>query len=117
MLRALGIRDFVIVERVELEAGAGFTVLTGETGAGKSILVDAIELLVGGRGDPSLLREGAERAELSADFDFSVNESLRKFIGGAVLKGDPDAVILLRTIGRTGRSPCIINGHSATIAR
>jgi len=63
MLRALGIRDFVIVERVELETGAGFTVLTGETGAGKSILVDAIELLVGGRAEASLVRDGAERVK------------------------------------------------------
>ncbi|MGA8006111.1 MAG: AAA family ATPase, partial [Burkholderiales bacterium] len=69
MLRALGIRDFVIVQRVELEFGPGFTVLTGETGAGKSILVDAIELLMGGRADPAAVREGAERAELSAEFD------------------------------------------------
>ncbi|MDA0276335.1 MAG: AAA family ATPase, partial [Proteobacteria bacterium] len=69
MLRALSIRDFVIVERAELEAGAGFTVLSGETGAGKSILVDALELLVGGRADASLVREGAERAELSVEFD------------------------------------------------
>ena len=63
MLRALGVRDFVILERIELETGPGFTVLSGETGAGKSILVDAIELLVGGRGDAALVREGAERAE------------------------------------------------------
>ena len=57
MLRALSVRDFVIVERTELELGPGFTVLTGETGAGKSILVDALELLVGGRGDASLVRD------------------------------------------------------------
>ena len=62
MLRALSVRDFVIAERVELEPGAGYTVLTGETGAGKSILVDALELLVGGRADADQVREGAERA-------------------------------------------------------
>jgi DNA repair protein RecN (Recombination protein N) len=117
MLRALTIRDFVIVERVELETGAGFTVLTGETGAGKSILVDAIELLVGGRGDASLVRDGAERAELSAEFEFSGNASLKQFIGDAGLEGDPDAVILRRTIDRAGRSRCFINGHSATLAQ
>ena len=117
MLRALGIRDLVIVERVELETGAGFTVLTGETGAGKSILVDAIELLVGGRADASLVREGAERAELSAEFDFSSNESLKRFISEAGLEGDPDSVILRRTIDRAGRSRCFVNGHSATLAQ
>jgi DNA repair protein RecN (Recombination protein N) len=117
VLRALTIRDFVIVERVELEAGAGFTVLTGETGAGKSILIDALELLVGGRGDASLVREGAERADLSAEFDFAGHESLRRYLGEAGLEGDPDTVILRRSIDRSGRSRCFVNGHSATLAQ
>ena len=117
MLRALVIRDFVIVDKVELETGAGFTVLTGETGAGKSILVDAIELLVGGRADASLVRDGAERAELSAEFEFSDNESLKRFVSDAGLEGDPDTVILRRTIDRSGRSRCFINGHPATLAQ
>ena len=69
MLRVLSVRDYVIVEQVEFEAGPGFTVLTGETGAGKSILVDALELLVGARAEASVVREGAERAELAAEFD------------------------------------------------
>ena len=70
MLRALEVRDFVLVEKVSLEFSDGFGVLTGETGAGKSMLVDAIELLVGGRAEGELVRAGAERAELSAEFDF-----------------------------------------------
>ena len=117
MLQALAIRDFVIVERVELETGAGFTVLTGETGAGKSILVDAIELLVGGRADASVVREEAERADLSAEFDSSQHASLQRFIGEAGLEGDPGRVILRRTIDRSGRSRCFINGHAATLAQ
>ena len=117
MLRALAIRDFVIVERVELETGAGFTVLSGETGAGKSILVDAIELLVGGRGDAALVREGAERAELSAEFECGGNTSLQALIGEAGLEGDPGSVILRRSIDRAGRSRCFINGHAATLAQ
>ncbi|MEO8145935.1 MAG: DNA repair protein RecN [Betaproteobacteria bacterium] len=117
MLRALTIRDFVIVERVELETGAGFTVLTGETGAGKSILVDAIELLVGGRADASLVREGAERAELSAEFDIANHAALQRFIGDAGLEGDPGSVILRRSIDRAGRSRCFVNGHAATLAQ
>jgi DNA repair protein RecN (Recombination protein N) len=117
MLRALNIRDFVIVERAELETGAGFTVLTGETGAGKSILVDAIELLVGGRGDAALVRDGAERADLSAEFESAGNEALQRFIGEAGLEGDPDTVILRRTIDRAGRSRCFVNGHAATLAQ
>src|SRR5207302_5673324 len=71
MLRALEVRDFVLIERASLEPGDGFTTLTGETGAGKSLLVDALELLVGGRGDATLVREGAGRAELSGEFDVS----------------------------------------------
>ena len=117
MLRALGIRDLVIVERVEFETGAGFTVLTGETGAGKSILVDAIELLVGGRADASLVREGAERAELSAEFEIASSSVLAKYLLEAGLEGDPGNVILRRTIDRSGRSRCFVNGHAATLAQ
>src|SRR5204862_4692346 len=80
MLRALEVRDFVLIDRASLELGEGFSVLTGETGAGKSILVDALELLVGGRGDASLVREGAERAELSAEFDFANGSSLPNWL-------------------------------------
>ena len=117
MLRALAIRDFVIVERVELETGPGFTVLTGETGAGKSILVDAIELLVGGRADASLVREGAERAELQAEFEVPKDGPLEKYLADAGLEGDPGTVILRRVIDRPGRSRCFVNGHAATLAQ
>ena len=117
MLRALEISNFVLIEKVSLEIGEGFTALTGETGAGKSILIDAIELLVGGRGDGGLIREGAERAELSAEFDVAGNASFVKWIEEADLAGDPGTVILRRTIDRSGRSRCFINGHAATLAQ
>ena len=68
MLRTLTIRDFVIVDTLELEFASGFTVLTGETGAGKSILIDALQLALGGRGDASMVREGAPKADITADF-------------------------------------------------
>ena len=116
MLRALEVRDFVIVDKASLEPGAGFAVLTGETGAGKSILIDAIELLVGGRGDAGLVREGAERAELSAEFDFQ-GQDFSSWLAEADLAGDPGTVILRRTIDRAGRSRCFINGHAATLAQ
>ena len=73
MLTHLQIRDFAIVEAVELEFGRGFTVLTGETGAGKSILIDALLLAVGGRADSGSVRHGAERAEVSATFALAGN--------------------------------------------
>ncbi len=117
MLRALELRDFVIIEKVSLEMGQGFTVLTGETGAGKSILVDAIELLVGGKGDATLVREGCERAELSAEFDFLKSSVLREWIETHELQGDTEKILLRRTIDRTGRSRCFINGHAATLAQ
>jgi DNA repair protein RecN (Recombination protein N) len=117
VLRAIDIRDFVIVEQAGLEPGAGFTVLTGETGAGKSILVDAIELLVGGKGDAALVREGCERADLSAEFDLDSQKELTAWIGEHDLGGDPGRLILRRTIDRAGRTRCFINGHAATLAQ
>ncbi len=116
MLRALEAADFVIIEKASLEFGAGFSALTGETGAGKSILVDAIELLVGGRGDAALVREGAERAELAAEFDFD-DKAFSTWLEDCGLAGDPGTVLLRRTIDRAGRSRCFINGHAATLAQ
>lgn len=117
MLRALEVNDFVIVEKADIELEAGFTVLTGETGAGKSILVDALELLVGARGDAALVREGAERAELSAEFDVAEKSPLSEWLEEGGLGGDPGTLILRRTIDRAGRSRCFINGHAATLAQ
>jgi DNA repair protein RecN (Recombination protein N) len=116
MLRALEVANLVLIEKVSLECAGGFTVLTGETGAGKSILVDAIELLVGGRGDAGLVREGAERAELSAEFELQ-GKAFAAWLAEADLAGDPGSVLLRRTIDRTGRSRCFINGHAATLAQ
>src|SRR5512146_901020 len=110
MLRALGIRDFVIVQRVELEFGPGFSVLTGETGAGKSILVDAIELLVGGRADASVVREGAERVELAGEFDFDERHALAAWLAERELQGDTGRLLVRRTVDRAGRSRCFLNG-------
>ncbi|HYR35845.1 MAG TPA: AAA family ATPase, partial [Burkholderiales bacterium] len=115
MLLALEVRDFVLIDHASLELGEGFSVLTGETGAGKSILVDAIELLVGGRGDVAMVREGAERAELSGEFD--VSKSMETWLGERDLAGDPGQLVLRRSIDRAGRSRCFINGHAATLAQ
>ena len=117
MLRALEIRDFVILGQIALEPGAGFSVLTGETGAGKSILVDAIELLVGGRADAGMVREGAERAELSAEFEISETTPLVSWLDENDLGGDAGQLLLRRTVDRSGRSRCFINGHTATAAQ
>ena len=117
MLRTLGIRDYVIVERVDIEFGAGFAVLTGETGAGKSILIDAIELLMGARGDAAVVREGAARAELAAEFDLDPGAPLAAWLAERELEGDPGSLLLRRSIDATGRSRCFINGHAATLTQ
>jgi DNA repair protein RecN (Recombination protein N) len=113
VLRALEIRNFVIVESASLELDRGFSVLTGETGAGKSILVDAIELLVGGRADGAVVREGAERAELAAEFDIDLSAYLEEH----ELGGDPGRVLLRRVVDAAGRTRCFVNGHSATLTQ
>jgi DNA repair protein RecN (Recombination protein N) len=115
VLRALDIRDYVLIGELSLELDEAFSVRPGETGAGKSILVDAIELLVGGRGDAAVVREGAERAELAAEFDLS--KEIGAWTREHGLEGDPDRLLMRRTIDRAGRSRCFINGHAATLAQ
>jgi DNA repair protein RecN (Recombination protein N) len=117
MLRSLAIRDFVIVDSVELELSGGFTVLTGETGAGKSILVDALELLVGGRADAGVVREGAERAELAAEFEVEAGGPLATYLEESELGGDPGMLLVRRVIDRAGRSRAFVNGRGATLTQ
>lgn len=117
MLRQLSIRDFVIVEALELEFHPGFTVLTGETGAGKSILVDALELAVGGRADATVIRDGAERAEVAAEFDVPARGALAAWVDEQALGGDPGVLLLRRMLDRSGRGRAFVNGHAATVAQ
>ncbi len=117
MLRALNITDFVIVDRIELEFGAGFTALTGETGAGKSILIDALAMVLGERGDAAVVREGAEKAEISAEFDIARLQALKRWLADNDLAGDDDAYLVRRVIDSGGRSRAFINGRSVTAAQ
>jgi len=114
MLRSLSIRDFIIVDSLELEFQSGFTVLTGETGAGKSILVDALALALGERGDAAVVRAGCERADISAEFDIQLLPGLAAWLRAAELEGDPGSVLLRRVIDRNGRSRAFVNGRPAT---
>ncbi len=114
MLTHLQIRDFAIVEAVELELAAGFTALTGETGAGKSILVDALLLAVGGRADSSAVRHGAERAEVSAAFDLANNPAAREWLDAQSIAHEGEAH-LRRLVGADGRSRAYINGQAAPV--
>lgn len=112
MLRTLSIRDFVIVDCIELEFSAGFSVLTGETGAGKSILIDALALALGGRGDASVVREGAAKADITAEF--SSDALLESWLAENELSNPEGGVLLRRVIDNAGRSKAFINGISAT---
>jgi DNA repair protein RecN (Recombination protein N) len=121
MLRTLAIRDFVIVDVIELEFGPGFSVLTGETGAGKSILIDALTLALGGRGDASVVREGAPKADISAEFAIDAENSTGASAWLAaneyLNEDDRGGVLLRRVIDNAGRSKAFINGIAATAAQ
>jgi len=114
VLRRLSLRDFVIVAELEVEFDGGFSVLTGETGAGKSILVDALQLALGSRGDAGVVREGAARAEIGAEFDAPA--SIATWLDDAGFDAN-DTLLLRRTIDAQGKSRAWINGSAATIAQ
>lgn len=121
MLKSLSIRDFVIVDHLELEFGRGFGALTGETGAGKSILLDALGLALGGRGEAGMVRTGCERADVLAEFDLpdegDPESGLRAWLAAQELPAEEERVLLRRIIDRNGRSRAWINGTSVTLAQ
>ncbi len=115
MLRTLSIRDFVIVDAIELDFAPGFSVFTGETGAGKSILIDALALALGGRGDASVVREGAAKADISAEF--STNAESEAWLAANEFASEDGGILLRRVIDNAGRSKGFINGIAATAAQ
>ncbi|MGI9222842.1 MAG: DNA repair protein RecN [Woeseiaceae bacterium] len=114
MLINLQVRDFAIVDRITAEFAPGMTVLTGETGAGKSILVDALGLVLGERGSSKLVRDGAKRAEFSAEFDVSALPRAQQWLEENSLEED-DACLLRRIINADGRSRAFINGNAVPV--
>ncbi|MGB5131440.1 MAG: AAA family ATPase, partial [Steroidobacteraceae bacterium] len=108
----LQIRDFAIIDSVELELDGGLTALTGETGAGKSIIVDAVMLAIGGRASADMLRHGAERAEITASFDVEGDERVRRWLEEQSLADDGGEIVLRRVIGKDGRSRQYVNGQT-----
>jgi DNA repair protein RecN (Recombination protein N) len=115
MLRSLSLKDFVIVDRLDLEFSRGFTVLTGETGAGKSILIDALSLALGERGESGLVRHGCEKAEISAEFSVADLPELQAWLSDNELAGEDDACLMRRIVYADGRSRAFINGITATM--
>jgi len=116
MLRALSIRDFVVVESLDVDFAPGFTVLTGETGAGKSILLDALALLLGDRFETRQLRPGVERAELAATFDVDSERGIASLLEASGLDAGSE-LLLRRVLDAQGRSRAFVNGRAATLAQ
>lgn len=117
MLRLLSIRNFVLVASLDVEFERGFSVLTGETGAGKSILLDALALLLGDRFELRQLRPGADRAELAAEFDVTDAPGLCERLAEQDLAAEDGRVLLRRVLDAQGRSRTWINGRPATLAQ
>jgi DNA repair protein RecN (Recombination protein N) len=121
MLRTLAIRDFVIVDTIELELASGFSVFTGETGAGKSILIDALTLALGGRADASVVREGAAKADITAEFSAppadEAGSEISEWLEAHAFANEEGCLLLRRVIDNTGRSKAFINGVTATITQ
>ena len=115
MLTRLHVRNFAIIDEIAIELGPGMTVLTGETGAGKSILVDALSLVLGERGGTGLARDADKRIELAAEFDVSDNAAARDWLARQSLDVDGEC-LLRRVIGEDGRSRAFVNGNAVPLA-
>lgn len=116
-LRRITLRDFVIVRSLDIDLSSGFSVLTGETGAGKSILIDALQLALGSRADPGSVREGAQRLDVSAEFDAAPSLDAWLDEGGFETSAGGGQLLLRRTVDLQGRSRGWINGSPATAAQ
>ena len=116
MLRALSIRDVVLMEKLDINFHSGLCVLTGETGAGKSILLDALSLALGVRADSALVRHGAKQASVAAEFDVDADHPAYRVLAEHGLDGFGDTLILRRTLGADGRSRAFVNDRPVSVS-
>lgn len=116
MLESLRIKNFAIIEELFLDFKEGMTVLTGETGAGKSIIIDAVGLLAGGRGSTEFVRFGAKKCVLEGEFSFDPSADLLTLLNEHEIEHDADTLLVQREIFTSGRTVCRINGSIVTIA-
>ena len=116
MLRALSIRDIVLMEKLDVDFRSGLCVLTGETGAGKSILLDSLGLALGMRADSSLVRHGAKQASVAAEFEVGADHAACRILAEHGLDGFDDTLILRRTLGADGRSRAFINDRPVSVS-
>ena len=115
MLKQLSIRNFVLIDRLDVEFEGGMTALTGETGAGKSIVLDALGLALGARAESAMVRSGEKQADITAEFDLSGNAAARDWLAGQA-ETDADHVVLRRIVDAAGKSRAQINGRPASVA-
>ncbi|MBF8269052.1 MAG: recombination and repair protein [Gammaproteobacteria bacterium] len=114
MIKRLNIRDFAVIDELELEFDHGMTVLTGETGAGKSILIDALGLLLGDRAESGVIRDGTTRAEISALFDITTNPAVHDLLDEQAIDSTEPELMIRRVITKDGRSSAFVNSTPAT---
>ena len=112
MLVHLQIRDLAVIDAAELEFADGLTALTGETGAGKSMVVDALMLALGGRASADVLRHGALRAEVTATFEAGADPAVRSWLEEQAVEAEGGELVLRRVISRDGRSRQYVNGQA-----
>ncbi len=118
MLIELRIRDFAIIDHLDLKLGPGLTILTGETGAGKSIILDAVVMLIGGRADATVIRAGSDAAFVEGTFNLkgSAKDAVNGILEREELQDDPNHVTLTRELRREGRSVARINGRTVGVS-